>query len=168
MVLCDDDAMHSRGCCSCAITAGFPGDVSFRSVEVAWKYKMSELQAAIGRVQLDRIDELIAKKSEIFGWYRDRLAGFDLQLNLERPGERATYWMVSPVFGPDTGITADLARDYLADVGIATRPFFPPLSSLPAFAGSPDSARRRSREHGGLRPGDAGHQPPVGAHARRA
>ena len=140
MVLCDDDAMHSR-MLFLRDHGRLPGDVSFRSVEVAWKYKMSELQAAIGRVQLDRIDELIAKKSEIFGWYRDRLAGFDLQLNLERPGERATFWMVSPVFGPDTGITADLARDYLNDVGIATRPFFPPLSSLPAFAGSPDSAR---------------------------
>jgi perosamine synthetase len=140
MVLCDDDAMHSR-MLFLRDHGRLPGDVSFRSVEVAWKYKMSELQAAIGRVQLDRIDELIDKKREIFGWYRDRLAGLDLELNVERPAERATFWMVSPVFGVGTGVTADVVRDFLDDAGIATRPFFPPLSSLPAYAESPDSAR---------------------------
>ena len=61
-----------------------PGDVSFRSVEVAWKYKMSELQAALGRVQLARIDELIDRKRQIFGWYADRLAGDAIALNAER------------------------------------------------------------------------------------
>ena len=140
MVLCDDDAMHSR-MLFLRDHGRLPGDVSFRSVEVAWKYKMSEMQAAIGRVQLDRLDELIDKKREIFGWYRDRLAGLDLELNVERDGERATYWMVTPVFGHDTNVHADMVRDFLNDAGIATRPFFPPLSSLPAFAESPDSAR---------------------------
>ena len=68
MVLCDDEELHSR-MLFLRDHGRLPGDVSFRSVEVAWKYKMSELQAAIGRVQLDRIDELIAKKRQIFGWY---------------------------------------------------------------------------------------------------
>ncbi len=78
MVLCDDRALHER-MLFLRDHGRLPGDVSFRSVEVAWKYKMSELQAALGRVQLDRIEELIAKKREIFGWYRDRLEGLALE-----------------------------------------------------------------------------------------
>ena len=128
---------------SCATTGACPGDVSFRSVEVAWKYKMSELQAALGRVQLDRIDELITKKHQIFGWYADRLAGSGIALNVARPGERVTYWMVTGVFDHELGITAETVRDTLADAAIATRPFFPPLSDLPAFAGSSDTSRAR-------------------------
>jgi perosamine synthetase len=140
MVLCDDLALHER-MLFLRDHGRLPGDVSFRSVEVGWKYKMSELQAALGRVQLDRIDELIARKRSIFGWYATRLGDLPMALNVERPGECATYWMVTAVFDDATGVTAHAARDALAAEGIATRPFFPPLSSLPAFAESPDRAR---------------------------
>ena len=121
-----------------------PGDVSFRSVEIAWKYKMSELQAALGRVQLDRIEELVARKRQIFGWYKDRLDGLPLSLNIERPTDRSTFWMVTAVFDEATGLTSAIVRDALASHGMVTRPFFPPLSSLPAFSASPDVARAAS------------------------
>jgi perosamine synthetase len=140
MVLCDDTVLHER-MLFLRDHGRLPGDVSFRSVEVAWKYKMSELQAALGRVQLDRIEELIAKKREIFGWYKGRLDGLAITLNFERPSERATYWMVTAVFDDATAVTGGGARDALAAQAIATRPFFPPLSSLPAFADSLDGAR---------------------------
>lgn len=142
LALSDDEDLHRR-MVFLRDHGRLPGDVSFRSVEVAWKYKMSELQAALGRVQLDRIEELITKKRQIFGWYAERLAGTGIELNVERPGERATYWMVTGVFDTDSGITADRVRDTLADASIATRPFFPPLSDLPAFADAPDTARAR-------------------------
>jgi perosamine synthetase len=120
-----------------------PGDVTFRSVEVAYKYKMSELQAAFGRVQLARIEELIERKRQIFGWYVDRLNGAPIGLNVEREHERATYWMVTAVFSEQTGVRADIVRDALEDANIATRPFFSPLSSLLAYAESPDTPRAR-------------------------
>ena len=73
---------------------------------------MSEFQAAFGRVQLDRIEELIARKRQIFGWYEERLAEAPLTLNVERPGDRNTYWMVTAVLDPRLGITSDtLAED---------------------------------------------------------
>jgi perosamine synthetase len=142
MVLSDDEDLHQR-MLFLRDHGRLPGDVSFRSVEVAWKYKMSELQAALGRVQLARLDELIARKREIFGWYAERLDGRPVRLNVERDGERATYWMVTAVFAEETGIHADTAAAALADANMGTRPFFPPLSSLPAFAGSPDAERAR-------------------------
>ena len=50
---------------------------------------MSSLQAALGQAQLDRIDELVAGKRQIFAWYRDRLADHPLlTLNAEPPGPR--------------------------------------------------------------------------------
>jgi perosamine synthetase len=143
MVLCDDSALHDR-MLFLRDHGRLPGDVSFRSAEVAWKYKMSELQAAFGRVQLDRIEELIERKRQIFGWYRDRLAGAPLVLNAERPDERCTFWMVTPVFDAATGVTPELVRDGLGALGIATRPFFPPLSSLPAFADASDRVRAQA------------------------
>jgi perosamine synthetase len=52
-----------------------PGDRLFMNGEVAFKYKMSALQAALGLAQLERVDELVARKRQIFAWYRDEIGG---------------------------------------------------------------------------------------------
>jgi perosamine synthetase len=142
MVLCDDETVNAR-MLFLRDHGRLPGDVSYRSVEVAWKYKMSELQAALGRVQLARIEQLIARKRTIFAWYAERLAGCGVRLNVERPGDEVTYWMVTAVFEPATGVTVAAARDALAEASIPMRPFFPPLSDLPAFADADDVPRAR-------------------------
>jgi perosamine synthetase len=135
MVLTDDPALHER-MLFLRDHGRLPGDVSFRSVEVAWKYKMSEMQAALGRVQLARLPELIEKKRQIFGWYEERLADSGVQLNAEGANESVTYWMVTAVLPTDRDVTPDRLRGELAAAGIATRPFFHPLTSIPAFAGT--------------------------------
>ena len=133
MVVTDDDALHRR--MQVLRDHGrSPGDVSFRNGEVAFKYKMSALQAAFGEVQLDRLDELVARKRAIFGWYRDRLAGVPgVVLNAEPPGVHNSYWMVTAVLDPALGLSKQALAARLAQRGIATRPFFDPLSSLPAY-----------------------------------
>lgn len=111
-----------------------PGDIQFYNTEVAYKYKMSSMQAALGLAQLERIDELIARKREIFGWYKERLGNIDgLTLNAEPTGAYNSYWMVTVVFDPKLGVTKEQLITYLNDYGIACRPFFYPLSSLPAY-----------------------------------
>ena len=72
MVVCDDESLWQR-MLFLRDHGRLPGDVTFRSVEVGWKYKMSEFQAAFGRVQLERLEELTERKRQIFGWYSDRL-----------------------------------------------------------------------------------------------
>jgi len=52
-----------------------PGDRLFHNTEVAYKYKMSSMQAALGAAQLERVEELIARKREIFSWYAEELSG---------------------------------------------------------------------------------------------
>lgn len=54
-----------------------PGDKMFWNTEVAYKYKMSSLQAALGLAQLERIEELVARKREIFAWYQQELGDIE-------------------------------------------------------------------------------------------
>lgn len=112
-----------------------PFDREFFNTEVAFKYRMSSVQAALGLAQLRRVDELVAKKRSIFGWYSSRLGHEDgIALNAEPPGTTNSYWMSTVVLDPRLGVTAKQLRAALDERGIDTRPFFHPLSSLPAYA----------------------------------
>jgi perosamine synthetase len=144
MVFCDDDGLWER-MLFLRDHGRPPGDTALRSTEVAWKYKMSEFQAAFGRVQLDRIEDLIARKRQIFDWYAERLADAPLTLNVERPGDRNTFWMVTAVLDATLGVTSQRLAEELKALNIATRPFFWPLSSLAAYGDSPDIGRARQR-----------------------
>lgn len=123
-----------------------PGDRAFQNREVAYKYKMSSMQAALGLAQLERIEELVARKRQIFGWYRERLADVPgLRLNSEAPGVVNTYWMVTALLAPEFGVDKDELQALLAAEGVDSRPFFRPLSSLDAYAHSPEAAAARDR-----------------------
>jgi len=122
-----------------------PGDFSFENSEVAFKYKMSSMQAALGLAQTERLDELIAKKREAFGWYAQRLSGIpDIALNNPGSDVQGTYWMVSIVWDDTFELNKKDLRDSLAVLGIDTRPFFSPLSSLSAYKHLPNVERSRS------------------------
>ncbi len=119
-----------------------PGDRQFQNTEIAWKYKMSAVQAALGIAQMERIDALIEQKRRIFGWYSDRLgARNDLALNAEPAGVTNSYWMVTMV--PEAGLGLDKfdLQEAFRSRNVDTRPFFSPLSTLPAFAGRPEARR---------------------------
>jgi perosamine synthetase len=111
-----------------------PGDRMFVNQEVAYKYKMSALQAAFGLAQLERIEELVARKREIFSWY-SRLAGGmnGVTLNHQVPTTKNTYWMVTAVFDHALGLRKEGVIEQLRERKIDSRPFFSPLSSLPAY-----------------------------------
>src|SRR5262249_48969408 len=122
-----------------------PGDKRFDNTEVGYKYKMSSLQAALGLAQLERIDQLVAPKRQIFRSYRERLPR--VTLNREGPGVRSTYWMVTGVIDHLPSLDKYRLMALLGEQGIDSRPFFNPLSSLRAFAGSEQARRARDRNH---------------------
>ena len=101
---------------------------------VGFKYKMSNVQAAIGCGQMERIEELIVRKREILAYYREHLdASPWLAMNPEPTGIVNGAWMPTVVFDQATGITrAQLQAEFSAR-DIDARVFFHPLSSLPAF-----------------------------------
>ncbi len=123
-----------------------PGDTHFWNSEVGYKYTMSSMQAALGLAQLERIDELVARKRQIFAWYAQELAGVDgLRLNYEGPDIFNTYWMVTAVLDPRFGLPKEALQAALSAANIDCRPFFHPLSSLPAFAHLAQAADARER-----------------------
>ena len=125
-----------------------PGDKQFWNTEVAYKYKMSSMQAALGLAQLERLDELMERKREIFAWYKEELAGIEeVTMNYELPQARNAYWMVTVVLDRHYGIGKDELQQKMSDQQIDCRPFFHPLSSIPAYAHLPqaDEARARNR-----------------------
>ncbi|MGH7718047.1 MAG: DegT/DnrJ/EryC1/StrS family aminotransferase [Gemmatimonadaceae bacterium] len=121
------------------------GDKMFFNVEVGYKYKMSSMQAALGLAQLQRVEELVARKREIFQWYARELAEVPgLRLNSEAPGTKNSYWMVSAILDEEYGLEKDELISLMAAEGIDCRPFFRPLSSLPAYEGLPGADRARA------------------------
>ncbi len=123
-----------------------PGDKMFRNAEVAYKYKMSSMQAALGLAQLERIDELVERKRQIFNWYQQRLANIEgLTLNYEAPATKNTYWMVTVILDKKFGLKKEGVMALMSEEGIDCRPFFHPLSSIPAYQDSEQAAEARRR-----------------------
>jgi perosamine synthetase len=123
-----------------------PGDRLFINNEVAFKYKMSALQAAFGLAQLERVEELVARKREIFAWYAKQAGGMNgVSLNHEAPGTKNSYWMVTAVFDRELGLRKEDVMAQLKGRNIDSRPFFSPLSSLPAYRELGGAARWQSR-----------------------
>jgi perosamine synthetase len=125
-----------------------PGDRFFFNSEIGFKYKMSSLQAALGLAQLERVEELVVRKRQIFEWYRARLEDVPgLVLNYEAAGTRNTYWMVTAILPEASELKKDRLMELFQREGVDTRPFFHPLSAIPAYANEPQAERARARNH---------------------
>lgn len=143
MLVTDDEEIYRR-CLFLRDHGRNPGDVMFYNTEVAFKYKMSSMQAALGLAQLERVDELVDKKRQIFSWYEQELAGIDgISLNFELPGTKNSYWMATVVLDKKLAIKKDQLMKLLAEKSIDSRPFFHPLSSIPAYERLEESKRAR-------------------------
>ena len=105
---------------------------------VGFKYKLSNIQAAIGCGQVERIEELISRKREILHYYRERLAVLTgISMNPEPTGTVNGAWMPSVVLDPETGITRERLQAAFTAENIDARVFFHPLSSLSMFESQP-------------------------------
>lgn len=123
---------------------GRGGDRHFWNTEIAYKYKMGSLQAALGLAQLERIDQLIAKKCQIFSWYQAILSCHkDLTLNFETPGTKNSYWMVTLLLPEMAGIQKEAFIAQMSECNVECRPFFYPLSSLPAYENKATSSEAK-------------------------
>lgn len=101
---------------------------------VGFKYKISNIQAAIGCAQVERIESLIRRKREILNRYKELLAPFQgVALNPEPAGVENGAWMPTAVFSPQLGLTRETLLKAFNERGIDARVFFHPLSSLPMF-----------------------------------
>ena len=109
-------------------------DKRYWHTEVGFNYRMTNLQAALGVAQFERIDELLAKKKEIFEWYQEGLNDIsNLKLNVQREGYKNVYWMIClEIIGYDEERRDNLMKK-LKENGIDSRPFFYPISDMPMY-----------------------------------
>ena len=98
-----------------------------------YKYKISNLQAAMGCAQVERINELVDKKRQIFDLYRQFLGEGRFQMNPEPAGTRNGYWLPTLVFDKALNVDREKLFEHHKRFNIDTRPLFFPLSSLPMF-----------------------------------
>jgi perosamine synthetase len=98
------------------------------------KFKMSNIQAALGLGQLERADELIEMKRRLFSWYEEGLADMPhITLNKEVQGARSIYWMSSLFLHESAPLGRDELMKQLKARNIDTRPVFPAISQYPIW-----------------------------------
>ena len=112
---------------------------------VGFKYKMSNIQAALGCGQMERIDDLIDRKREILGDYRKQLEAEDgIRMNPEPAGTINGAWMPTVVFDTEVGVTTEKLQPMFVANNIDARVFFHPLSSLSMFQEQPQNQVARN------------------------
>jgi perosamine synthetase len=107
----------------------------FWAETIGFKYQISNIQAAIGCAQMERIEELIEKKIFIFFEYHKLLSQMNITMN-PIPKDKNTqygYWMPTVVFDEQLNIDREKLLQKFNDNNIDGRVFFYPLSSLPMF-----------------------------------
>jgi perosamine synthetase len=135
MLLLDDPDLLHR-CMVLRDHGREPGGPMYYNASIGYKYMPSNIQAALGYAQLQRIDELLAWKRKQLEAYREGLGDIPgLELNPEPEGGINGAWSTAMVLPRELNLDKETAMRKLADVGIPSRPFFYPLSSLPAYSG---------------------------------
>ena len=102
--------------------------------KVGFKYKMSNLQAALGYAQMQRIENLVKRKIEIFNIYKNKFSKIKyINLNSEAEYVKNSYWMPTIVLDEKLNLSRSKIIQALDLKGIKLRPFFYPISSCPEF-----------------------------------
>lgn len=99
---------------------------------IGYNYRMTNICAAIGLAQLERINEILANKRRIAELYKELLKDTKFQVHPELGNVYHSYWMVS-ILVPLTH-ERDQVRKHLANAGVETRPVFYPVHTMPMYS----------------------------------
>lgn len=98
---------------------------------LAHNFRMTNITAAIGLAQLEKIDEILKLKAAIANGYKKAFEGSEIEFHHQASNVYHSYWMCS-VLVPDEGMREPL-RDFLLVEGIETRPLFFPAHTMPMY-----------------------------------
>ena len=133
MIVTDDPELAEK--CRALRNLCFKPEQRFVHDELGWNFRMSNLQAAVGLAQLERLDEFVDRKRRMGALY-DRLltdvAGIQLPLS-ETVFAKNIYWVYGLVLDNDVPFDAREAMVRLGDIGVGTRPFFWPMHEQPVL-----------------------------------
>lgn len=109
---------------------------------IGYNYRMTNVAAAIGLAQLEKVAWHIERRREVANWYYARLRGVpSLTLPAEKEWARNVYWMFSVVLGDKVRSSRDEVMARLLEQGIETRPIFYPMHILPPYRRSAKGQR---------------------------
>jgi perosamine synthetase len=108
-----------------------PGDTWLQHTYLGYNYRLDEMSAALGTVQISRLDELIEKRELVANWYSDRLSNLSrIEAPVLAPYTTRMSWFVY-VIRMEEGIDRDLVAKKLGELGIPARPYFLPIHLQP-------------------------------------
>jgi len=135
MCLTDDDEIAEK--LRKLRNLAFIPEKRFVHYELGFNFRITNIQAAIGLAQTERIEEHVRRKVWIGKTYNELLRPLQkkglIKLPVEKKWAKNTYWMYGIVVEPDAGINAQEAMIRLHEKDIQTRPFFFPLHNQPVF-----------------------------------
>jgi perosamine synthetase len=106
----------------------------FWSDVIGYQYTIANLTAALALAQVERVEELMANKRQIFNWYYDRLKNVPgIKIIKEKEGCKSNYCYPSILLEDSIQINRDLVLQKLKDVNVHCRPGFPQMSRFPVF-----------------------------------
>jgi perosamine synthetase len=133
MILTDDDGLAAA--CRSLRNLCFQPERRFVHERLGWNLRMTNMQAAVGVAQLERLDHFVDRKRRMGARYQTLMAGLrDVQLPLARTDYAENiYWVFGLVLGDSHGFDATEAMRRLAAAGIGCRPFFYPIHRQPVL-----------------------------------
>jgi len=132
MLLIDDEDLYER--CMFLRDHGRSPTVPYYIEEVAYKYMPFNVQAALGYAQFLRLEELVDIQRDQFSLYSNLLKDVpNISLNIEPDGVYNSYWITALVMGTEYNMDKFELMRRLEELEVPTRPFFYPLSKLPAY-----------------------------------
>jgi len=133
MVLTDNDELAEK--CRSLRNLCFQPQKRFVHEELGWNFRMSNIQAAIGVAQLEKIEKSIKRKREIGKKYNEVLSDIKgIQLPIEKTDyANNIYWVYGIVLSDETPLNAEKAIEKLQKKGIGSRPFFFPMHQQPVL-----------------------------------
>lgn len=106
----------------------------FLHTELGYNFRLTNLQAALGVGQIERMDQIVARKRSIAARYHELLADMDgIVLPVEEAWAQSVYWVYGVVLDNETGLTALQLSEKLQQHGVETRPFFLGMHEQPVF-----------------------------------
>ena len=143
-LLCNDKKIYNNAVMFSDHGRPKKGD-RLRSEIVAFKYKMSSIQAAMGVAQLKRLKIILRKKENIFKRYEKNFKKyFEIKFIKTSKHSISNHWLTTIYWPKKKNINVNLLINYLNKKKIETRPFFPPLNQMKAFSNNTNDCRSTS------------------------
>jgi len=134
MIVTDNDELAER--CRSLRNLCFKPQKRFVHESLGWNLRMTNIQAALGLAQIERIDEFVAKKRAMGKIYTELLSGLQDLIQLPLPSTDYAdniYWVYGIVLKEKSALNAETMMRKMSQLGIGTRPFFYPMHMQPVF-----------------------------------